>query len=85
MDCAKSEISKCETKNGLLGADMVKDQTKPFSTEVSQRKVFRSNHRRKVATSDPSLIKPSSQIPVVSPEMPKRSKNVHKSQHQSQS
>ena len=74
LNCAESEFSKRGTRNWLLGADIATDQTKPSNTEVSPRKVFRSNHRRRVAPSDPSLIKPSGQIQVVRPEKPKRSK-----------
>ena len=74
LSCAESEFSKRGTRNWLLGADIATDQTKPSNTEVSPRKVFRSNHRRRVAPSDPSLIKPSGQIQVVRPEKPKRSK-----------
>jgi hypothetical protein len=44
---------------GLFGADMATDRTNTFNTAVSPRKVFRSNHRKRVAPSDPSLIKPS--------------------------
>jgi hypothetical protein len=73
LNCAESEFSKRETRNRLLGADIATDQTKPFNTDVSPRKVFRSNHRRRVAPSDPSLIKPSGQIQVVRPKKPKRS------------
>jgi len=77
LDCAESELSKRETKNGLLGAENVTDQTKPFNTEVSPRKVFRSNHKRRVAKSDPSLIKPSGQIQAARPQKPKTEQNVH--------
>jgi hypothetical protein len=73
LNCTESELSKRETRNGLLGADNATDQTKAFNTEVSPRKVFRSNHRRRVAPSDPSLIKPSGQNQVARPEKPKRS------------
>jgi hypothetical protein len=62
LNCTESELSKPETKNGLLGTDIATDQTKIFNTEVSPRKVFRSNHRRRVAPSNPSLIKPRGQI-----------------------
>ena len=74
MNYAESELSKREMRNRLLGADIAADQTKPFNTDVSPRKVFRSNLRRSVAPSDPSLIKPCNQIQVVLPEKPKRSK-----------
>jgi len=73
LNRAKSEFSKPETRNRLLGVDIATDQTKPFNTDVSSRKVFRSNHRR-VVPSDPSLIKSSGRIQVASPEKPKRSK-----------
>jgi hypothetical protein len=59
LNCTESELSKPETKNGLLDADIATDQTKTFKTEVSPRKGFRSNHRRRVAPSDSLLIKPS--------------------------
>jgi hypothetical protein len=59
LNCTESELSKSETVNGLLGSDIATDHTKTFNTEESPRKVFRSNHRRRVAPSDPSLIKPS--------------------------
>jgi hypothetical protein len=85
LNCAESDFSKRETRNGLLGADIETDQTKPFNTEVSSRKDFRSNHRRRVAPSDQSLIKPSRKIQVARPEKPKTEQNVHLSQHQSQS
>jgi hypothetical protein len=39
-------------------------QIKPFNTDVSPRKVSRSNHRRRIAPSDPSPMKPSGQIQV---------------------
>jgi hypothetical protein len=58
----------------VLGADIATDQTKPFNADVSRRKVFRSNHRRRVAPCDPSQIKPNSQTGVVRPEMPKWNK-----------
>jgi len=74
LNYAESELSKRETREKLLGADIATDQTKPFNNDVSPRKVFRSNHRRRVAPSDPSLIKPSNQIQVVRPEKPKRGK-----------
>jgi hypothetical protein len=74
LNRAESEFSMRETRNGLLSADIATVQTKPFNTDVSPRKVFRSNHRRRVAPSDPSLIKPSGKILVVRPEKPKRSK-----------
>jgi hypothetical protein len=73
LNCAESEFSKPETRNRLLGVDIATDQTKPFNTDVSPRKVFRSNHRR-VVPSDPSLIKSSGRIQIASPEKPKRSK-----------
>ena len=56
FNCDDSEFLKRETRDGLLGADIASGQTKPFNTEVSPRKVFRSNHRRRVAPSDPSMI-----------------------------
>ena len=74
FNCAESEPSTRKARNRLLGADIATDQTKPFNTDVSPRKLFRSNHRRRVAPSDPSLIRPSGQIQVVRPEKPKRSK-----------
>jgi hypothetical protein len=73
-NCTESELSNPETRNGLLGVDIATDQTKTFNTEVSPRKVFRSNHRRRIAPSDPSLIKPSCQKQVARPEKPKRRK-----------
>jgi hypothetical protein len=45
LNCTESELSKRETRNGLLGADIATDQTKTFNTEVSPRKIFRSNYR----------------------------------------
>jgi hypothetical protein len=80
LNCTEFELSKRETKNGLLDADIASfatDPTKTFKTEVSPRKVFRSNHRRRVAPSDPSLIKPSCQNQVARPEKPEQSKNFH--------
>jgi hypothetical protein len=76
LDCTDSEakFSKRETRNWLLGADFATDQTKQFNTDVSLRKVFRSNHIRRVAPSDPSMITPSGQIQVLRPDKPKRSK-----------
>ena len=74
LNYAESQLKKRETRNRLLGADIATDQTKPFNTDVFPRKVFRSNHRRRVAPSDPSLIRPSNQIQVVRPEKLKRSK-----------
>ncbi len=56
---------KRKTRYKLLGADIATYQTKPFDTDVSlPRKVFRSNHRRRVALSYPSesLIKPRGQF-----------------------
>jgi hypothetical protein len=45
---AESEFRKRE--NGLLGADIVADQTKRFNTEVSPKiSLLGSNHRRRVA------------------------------------
>jgi hypothetical protein len=73
LNYAESELSKRETTNGLLGADIATEQTKPFNTEVSTKKLFRSKQRKTVAPSDPSLIKPNGQIQVASPEKPKRS------------
>jgi hypothetical protein len=49
LNCAESEFSKRETRNRLLDADIATDQTKPFNTGVSPRKVFRSNHKRSAA------------------------------------
>ena len=70
--CAESEFSKRETRNRLRDADIATDQTKPFNADVSPRNVLRSNHRRKVAPSDPSLIKPSGgQIQEMRPKKPK--------------
>ena len=74
LNYAESELSKRETRNRLLGADIATDQTKPLNTDVSPRKVFRNNLRRRVAPSDPSLIKPSNQIQVVRLKKPKQSK-----------
>jgi hypothetical protein len=68
------KVQTRETRNRLLGADIATDKKKPFNTNVPPRKVFRSNHRRKVEPSDPSLIKPSGQIQLVRPKKPKRSK-----------
>jgi hypothetical protein len=73
MNCAESHFSKRGTRNRLLGTDIATDQTKPFNTEVSPRKLIRSNHRRRVAPSDSSMIKPSGKIQLVSPEKPKQS------------
>jgi hypothetical protein len=61
LNCTESELSKREMRNRLLGADIATDQTRTFNTEVSPRYVLISNHRRRVAPSDPSLIKPSGQ------------------------
>jgi hypothetical protein len=72
LNCTESELSKPEMENGLLGADIATDQTKTF--EVTPRKVFRSNHRRRAAPSDPSLIKPSNQNKKARPEKAKRGK-----------
>jgi hypothetical protein len=74
FNCTESELSKHETRNGLIGADIATDQTKTFNTEVSPRKVFRTNHRRRVAPSDPSRIKPSGYNQITCPENPNRSK-----------
>jgi hypothetical protein len=52
LNCTESELSKPETRNELAGADIATDQTKTFNTEVSPRKVFIGNHRRRVAQSD---------------------------------
>ncbi len=60
-------------ENGPLCVVIATDQTKPFNTELSPRKVFRSNHRRRVAPSDPSMIKLSGQK-VARLEKPKRNK-----------
>jgi hypothetical protein len=43
LNCTEPELSKCETRNGLLGADIATDQTKASNTEVSPRTVFKSN------------------------------------------
>jgi hypothetical protein len=71
LNCTQSEPSNPETKNGLHGADIATDRTKSFNTKVSLRKVFRSNHRRRVAPSDPSLTKLSCQNQVACPKKPK--------------
>jgi hypothetical protein len=73
LNCTESELSKPETRNGLPGADIATDQTKTFNTELSPRKVFRSNHRRRLAPPDPSLIKPrgKNQVARPWPEKPK--------------
>jgi hypothetical protein len=63
LNCADSEFSRRETR--LRGADFATDRTKPFSIDVSSSKVLRSNHRRRVAPSDPSPIKPSGKIQVL--------------------
>jgi hypothetical protein len=61
-----------------LDAELLTDQTKQFNTEVSRRKFSKSSHRRRVQSSDPSLIKPSGQIQVVRSEKPKWSKaSIH--------
>jgi hypothetical protein len=69
----ESDFQKRETRNRLLGADSATDQTNPFNTDVSQEKSS-SKHRKRVAPSDPSVIKPSGQIQVVRPEKQKRRK-----------
>jgi hypothetical protein len=45
-----------------------------INNDVIPKKIFKSNHRRRIAPSDPSLIKPSGQIQAVHPDKPKRSK-----------
>ena len=74
LNRAESEFSKREPRNRLLGADITTDQIKPFNTDDSPRKVLRSNHRKRAAPSDLSLIEPSGQIQLVRSEKPKRSK-----------
>jgi hypothetical protein len=44
LNCAESEFSKRETA-AWRDADTATDQTKPFNTDVSPRKVFRSNRK----------------------------------------
>jgi hypothetical protein len=44
---AESKLSKCETRNRLLGADIAKDQTKPFNTDVCSRNSSESTTEEK--------------------------------------
>jgi hypothetical protein len=83
LNRAESEVSKRETRNRLLGAVVVTNQTTPLNTDVFSRQLFRRNHREKEAPSDSLLIKPllaSGQIQVLRPKKPKRSKKIHESQ-----
>jgi hypothetical protein len=74
LNCAESEGSKRQTINSLRLLGSVIATVNKLKIIQNCLEVFRSNRRRRVAPSDPSLIKSIGRIQVVLPEMAKQTK-----------